>query len=344
MFRPTGIGPHTLLGLAQDVALMASSQRRTRVGHFASYLWQAVARQVNPTPRELKVEINPNLKTSYKRDHRTFVVTITLAPRGQDFMPQFIFGTGDAAHGSSSGAGAGYVELIDQKRAMKAELEAEKKILQETKEQVKVMEKYEEVLTKSSPTGRAERPGETEYEREKRVDEKELVKQAEKVAAQEELVKKVEEIEKIITHEPTKMEAEAVPVTKPVGTRAATATGVAASDAVAETEVKGRFEERKDTAAVDVHTVDKRIAEPVDAAVETFMEEEEKKEDIAELREFRRILDEVRHQYHADIAKNPEILSAAEESGGDQIVFEIWTHSFTDTRRINAHMRPIFRP
>ena len=344
MFRPTGIGPHTLLGLAQDVALMVASQRRTRIGHFASYLWQAVARQVNPTPRELKIEINPNLKTSYQRDHRTFLVTVTLAPRGQDFMPQFVFGTGDALHGSSAGAGAGYVELVDQKRAMKAELEVEKKLLEETKEQVKRMEKYEEVLTKSSPTGRAERPGDTELDREKIVDGKELVKQAEKVAAQEELVQKVEEIEKIITHEPTRMEAEAVPVTKPVGTGAAAATGVSASEAVAETEVKGRFEERKDTAAVDIHTADKRIAEPVDAAVETFMEEEEKKEDIAELREFRRILDEVRQQYRVDVSKNPEILSAAEESGGDQIVFEVWTHSFTDTRRINAHMLPIFRP
>ena len=199
MFRPTGIGPHTLLGLAQDVALMASSQRKTRIGHFASYLWQAVARQMNPTPRELKIEINPNLKTSYKRDHRTFVVTVTMAPGGEDFMPQFMFGTGDVKHGSSSGAGAGYVELIDQKRAMKAELEVEKKLLEETKEQVKRMDKYEEILTKSSPTGRAERPGDTEFEREKAVDGKELVKQAEKVAAQEKLIEKVEEIEKIIS-------------------------------------------------------------------------------------------------------------------------------------------------
>ncbi len=341
MFKPTGIGPHTLLGLAQDVALMAASQRRTRIGHFASYLWQAVARQVNPTPRELKIEINPNLKTSYRKEYRTFVVTVTMAPRGEDFAPQFMFGTGDVKHGSSSGAGAGYVELIDQKRAMKAELEVEKKLLQETKEQIKVMKKYEEVLTKSSPTGRAERPGKTEYEREKAVDEKELIKQTEKVAAQEKLIEKVGEIEKIITHQPTKMEAEAVPVTKPVGTRAAAA-GV--TEPAGETEVKGRFEERKATAAVDTSTTDMRIAEPVDAAVETFMEGEERKEDIAELREFRKILREVRRQYRVDMAKRPEILSAAEESGGDQVVFEVWTHSFTDTRRINAHMRPIFRP
>jgi len=342
MFKPTGIGPHTLLGLAQDIALMASSQRKTRIGHFASYLWQAVARQVNPTPRELKIEINPNLKTSYKREHRTFVVTVTMAPGGEDFAPQFMFGTGDVQHGSSSGAGAGYVELVDQKRAMKSELEAEKKLLQETKEQIKVMEKFEEVLTKSSWTGRAERPGKTEYEKEKAADEKSLIKQTEKVAAQEKLIKEVEEIEKIITHQPTEMEAEAVPVTKAVGTKAAAAGGV--TEPAAETEVKGRFEERVKTEAVDTSTTDERIAEPVDAAVETFMEQEERKEDIAELREFRRILREVRREYRVEMAKRPEILSAAEESGGDRIVFEVWSHSFSDTRRINAHMRPIFRP
>ena len=123
LFSLTGIGPHILLNIAQDFALMASSQRRIRIGHFTSYLWRAISRQFTPTPRELKVEINPNLKRHYTRQNRTFVVSLSLAARGEDLVPQFVFGGGAEGGAASRGAGAGYVELIDEKRAMKAEME-----------------------------------------------------------------------------------------------------------------------------------------------------------------------------------------------------------------------------
>ena len=43
MLKP--ISPHTLISMAQNVALIVSSQQRIRVGNFATYLWRAVARQ-----------------------------------------------------------------------------------------------------------------------------------------------------------------------------------------------------------------------------------------------------------------------------------------------------------
>lgn len=325
-----GIGPHALFDMMQNVALIASSQRRIRIGHFASYLWRGVARQFTPTPRELKVEINPNLRTRYTRENRTFVVTLTLAPRGEDLAPQFVFGGGAEGHGQAHGAGGGYVELIDEKRALKSEMEAEKQLMAETKEHMKEIQKADELLQMEGKT--------REIESEKRVDDQLMLKQEQKLDAMKTMYKTIEETEKIITHEPTQMEMSAAPLVEDTRTDGLLEKQV-------ETKVEGRHEERVETGAVAMHTTDKRIAEPVDAAVEEFVEQTEKKEDIAELRLFNEILrNDITSQYHVRISKNPEILSAAEEGGGDQIVLEVWTNSFTDTQRINANMRPIFRP
>jgi hypothetical protein len=337
--------------MAQNVALITSSQRRIRLGHFTTYLWRAVARQFTPTPRELKVEINPNLRTHYSRENRTFVVTLSLAPKGEDLAAQFIVGGGSAGAGpmtaaggltatSGGGASSAYVELTDQQRVMKSEMEAEKKLMQETKEHMDVMEKTEEILEIEGKT--------REFEREKRVDDQLLLKQEEKFAAEEEKFEKLEEIEKIMTHEPTEMEqsAAAPAGTTLAGTEIADKFGPTDDKAPLESEVKGRYEQQRvETGAVDTSLTDQRVAEPVDQATEEFVEQEEKKEDIQELRLFNEILrNEITSKYHVRISKNPEILSAAEEAGGDQIVFEVWSDSFTDTRRINANMRPIFRP
>jgi len=345
MFRPfniTSIGPHTLLNMAQNVALIASSQRRIRLGQFASYLWRAVARQFTPTPRELKIEINPNLRTRYSRENRTFVVTWSLAPKGEDLAAQFILGGGAAGIGAEAGGAggsSGYVELIDQKRISKAEMEAEKQLMTETKQQMEVMDKASELLEIEGKT--------REVEREGRVDDRLLLKQQEKLAAAEEEYKTLESMEKIMTSEPTQMEQSAAgPAGSTLaGTGLAKSIGPAGVQAEEQSEVKGRYEQRVETGAVDTSTVDKRVAEPVSDSVEKFVEQTEKREDIAELRLFSEILrNEILSQYHVQIAKNPEILSAAEEGGGDQIVFEVWTTSFRDTQRINANMRPVFRP
>ena len=348
MFKP--ISPHTLLNMAQNVALIASSQRRIRVGHFTTYLWRAIAKQFTPTPRELKVEINPNLRTHYSRENRTFVVTLSLAAKGEDLAAQFIIGGGSAGAGpmtaaggltatSGGGASSAYVELTDQQRMMKSEMEAEKKLMQETMEQRQVMDKASELLQIEGKTG--------ELEREKRVDDQLLLKQEEQFGAIKEKYEKLEEIEKIMTHEPTEMglSAAAPAGTTLAGTEIADKLGPIDTQTAATTEVKGRYEQRTETGAIDTSLTDQRAAEPVDKAVEEFVEQAEKKEDIAELRLFNEILrNEITSQYHVRMSKNPEIISAAEEGGGDQIVFEVWTDSFTDTRRINANMRPIFRP
>ena len=348
MFK--SISPHTLLSMAQNIALITSSQRRIRIGHFATYLWRAVARQFTPTPRELKIEINPNLRTHYSRQNRTFVVTLSLAPKGQDLAAQFIMSGGSAGAGpmtaaggltatAGGGASSAYVELTDQQRVMKSEMEAEKKLMQETKEHMQVMQKAEEILEVEGKTA--------EFEREKRVDDQLLLKQEEKFAADKEKFEKLEEIEKIMTHEPTEMQltAAAPAGTTLAGTEIADKFGPTDVKAEATTEVKGRYEQRTETGAIDTSLTDQRVAEPVDKATEEFVEQQEQQEDIQELRLFREILsNEISSQYHVRISKQPEIISAAEEGGGDQVVFEIWTDSFTDTRRINANMRPIFRP
>ena len=348
MLKP--ISPHTLLNMAQNVALMVSSQRRIRVGHFTSYLWRAVARQFTPTPRELKVEINPNLRTHYSRENRTFVVTLSLASKGEDLAAQFIVGGGSAGAGpmtaaggltatSGGGASSAYVELTDQQRILKTEMEAEKKLMQETKEHMQVMDKASELLEIEGKT--------REIEQEERIDDQLLLKQEEQLGAAKEKYEKLEQVEQIMTHQPTEMQqsAAAPAGTTLAGTEIADKLGPADTQTEATSEVKGRYEQRTETGAIDTSLTDQRVAEPVDRAVEEFVEQEEKKEDIAELRLFNEILrNEISSQYHVRISKNAEIISAAEEGGGDQIVFEVWTHSFTDTQRINANMRPIFRP
>jgi hypothetical protein len=273
-----------------------------------------------------------------------------LAPKGEDLAAQFIIGGGTAGAGpmtaaggltatSGGGSSSAYVELTDQQRYMKSEMEAEKKLMQETKEHMQEMGKAEEILEIEGKTG--------EFEREKRVDDQLLLKQEEKFAADKEKFEKLEEVEKIMTHEPTDMQqsAAAPAGTTLAGTEVADKFGPVDVKADATTEVKGRYEQRAETGAVDTSLTDQRVAEPVNEATEEFVEQQEQREDVRELRRFNRVLrNEITSQYHVRIAKNPELISAAEEGGGDQIVFEVWTDSFTDTRRINANMRPLFRP
>jgi hypothetical protein len=218
-------------------------------------------------------------------------------------------------------------------------MEAEQKLMQETKEQMQMMDKASELLEIEGKT--------SDFEREKRVDDQLLLKQEEQLGAAKEKYGKLEQVEQIMTHQPTDMQqsAAAPAGTTLAGTEIADQLGPLDTKTEATTEVKGRYEQRTETGAIDTSLTDKRVAEPVDRAVEEFVEQAEQREDIAELRLFNEILrNEIRSQYHVQIAKNPEIISAAEAGGGDQIVFEVWTHSFTDTQRINANMRPIFRP
>ena len=240
---------------------------------------------------------------------------------------------------AGGGASSAYVQLTDQQRILGAEMEAEKKLMQETMEQREVLDKASEVLQVEGKTG--------EVEQEKRVDDQLLLQQEEQFGAAKERYEKLDQVGKIMTSQPTAMEQSAA------GPAGATLAGTAVADKVgpmatqseATSEVKGRYEQRTETGAVDTSLVDQRIAQPVDRAVGEFVEQAEKKEDIVELRLFNEILrNEILSQYRVQLAKNPEIISAAEEGSGDQIVFEVWTTSFTDTQRINANMSPIFRP
>jgi hypothetical protein len=336
------------MSMAQNVALIASSQQRIPIGHFATYLWRAVARQFTPTPRELRVEINPNLKTQYSRENRTFVVTLSLAPKGEDLAAQFIVGGGSAgaghmgvAGGATTGGGASsaYVALTDQQRILKAEMEAEQKLMQETTEQKQVMEKASQILEVGGKTA--------EVTQAKTVDDQLLLQQAEQLGAAKERYEKLEQVGKIMTSQPTAMaQSAAGPAGATLaGTAVADRLGPTATQAGATSEVTGRYEQRVETGAVDTSRVDQRVATPVDRAVGEFVAQAEKKKDVAELQLFNEVLrSEILSQYHVRVAKNAEIISAAEWGGGDQIVFEVWTDSFTDTQRINANMSPIFRP
>ena len=110
-----------------------------------------------------------------------------------------------------------------------------------------------------------------------------------------------------------------------------------------DTEVKGRYEQRTQALATDESTFDKAAAEPVDQQTQKFVQEEELEAETEDLRVFQDVLkNDVLPIYQARVVKQPEILAnAAGEGEGQQIVFEVDTNSFNDTRRVNANFRPI---
>jgi hypothetical protein len=122
----------------------------------------------------------------------------------------------------------------------------------------------------------------------KTVDDQLLLQQQEQFGAAKERYEKLEQVGKIMTSQPTAMEQSAAgPAGATLaGTAIADKLGPVATQAGATSEVKGRYEQRVETGAVDTSLVDQRVAQPVDKAVGEFVAQAEKKKDVAELQLF----------------------------------------------------------
>ena len=143
---------------------------------------------------------------------------------------------------------------------------------------------------------------------------------------------KMEVAEKILTHQPTATEAggtEPPPVSQ--------------QEKAQDTEVKGRYGQREKVLTTNESTYDQAAAQPVDQQTQKFVQEEELKAESEDLRTFQDMLkNDVLPIYQARVVRQPEILANAPGEGqGQQIVFEVDTNSFNDTRRVNANFRSI---
>jgi len=316
----TGITPNTMIEIGRMISLAVLSAKRTNIRTFGNELWNAVRRKMTPTPRELRIEINPELKRRYSNENKTFVFKLFLQPKAGTMVPQFYFGSSVGGERGSS-----YTKLLEQTQAARRELEAEKQMVKNGQAHLEKMEATKPIIEKTA----------SHYEQgliRQEKDKKDLEAQQQKLEEKTEQVKKLEEAEKIMTHKPTDTEAgETEPPPKPQQEKAQ------------DTEVKGRKEQREKVMASDESTYDEAAAKPVDQQTEEFVEQEKVQTEIQELRIFQNVLrNEVLPIYQANIRKQPEILANAPGEGeGEQIVFEVDTNSFNDTRRVNANFRPI---
>ncbi len=336
-FALSGIVMNEMLECLKQVTQLIPAAPRRRVHEFADMLWKAAAREINPTPLGLRVEINPALKTHYSARNRTFVITLSLQQTASDFMPQFVYGGGAAGVGPvgqyQTVQPSAQTQQIEQTRAIKAELEAEKQMAVDSLQQTDMLVSTE--TTELNPDGlqrkdrvvaRAENAEEAE---------------AERVVQLEERVQQLDEVREIIaSDQPLAQERELrdAQVTADLTTTEENIQEVTRSG----DEHKEETVEVGDEARAGGPMDQLSSAPTVESQMGMVLEEEEKESDVAELRLFRRILKEqVLPNIDLQIVRDPMILSAAE---GDSIVMEVSTNSFRDTRRVNVNMLPVIRP
>lgn len=309
--------------------------KRTSVRNFGRALWEAVQSQISPTPRGLRVEVNPDLKRHYSGENRTLIFRLYLDSLTASAIPQFYYGTSMGAYGTSMGAGtsSGYTKLLEQRQAAQRELQAQKQMIRETQEHIGKMEAASEITEQTSDTG----AGYEKRLRHQEQDKTDLAEQQQQAEAKQEQVEKLKEAEKVMTHKPT--ETEAGEVEPPQESR---------QEKRQDTEMKGRKDEqpkaqREKTGQPDQSTRAEAAAQPVDEQTEEFIEEEARDEQHQKLRIFRNLLkNDVLNRYRARVIKQPELLANAPAEGqGEQIVMHIDPNSFNDTRRIKANWRGI---
>lgn len=323
----TAISPHTMIEISHMVSFSILSARRTNIRTFGRELWNASRKKMSPTPRELRIEINPNLKRQYSKENKTFVFKLLLPPKAGTMAPQFYFG-------SSAGAekGSSYTKLLEQTQASRRELEFQKKMVLDGQEHMTKMEASRPILEK---TASYHEKGLVRSEKDKQ----DLVAQQQQLETKKEEVAKLEEVGKVMTHQPTKMASGEI---EPPPAQLASKQKTMDSEVKNVTRENVKGEQQKTTVA-DQSTYDRAAAEPVDQQTQKFVEEEKIKTEIQELRIVQDVLrNDVLPIYQARVVKQPELLANAPGEGeGEQVVFEVDTSSFNDTRRVNANFRPI---
>ena len=284
------------------------TQRRMRLHEFAQRFWQDIRREINPPPKSLTIEVNPALKTHYRREYRTYLVTLQLGTSVTDLITQtFISGP---SYGGYMGASS-YVQAIQAKEALKQEAEAMARLAEATAQEAQM----ETVNPQQGMTQMQKNLLEGQKRRDL-AEAQQLQQQAEAAAeAAQKLEEKVQEMaaDQIASVEERTLTGPGTQPTQPAQTpQQQSAQTPQAPPAPAEQPNPSATAEVKAT------------------------EQEERRSDIAELRAVRRIL----RNYHLRIARGPDLEN---DVMGDKIVFEIWADSFA-TRGINPHMRPIIVP
>jgi DNA polymerase III gamma/tau subunit len=95
---------------------------------FAQRFWKDICRDIRPVPKSLTVEVNPALKTAYRKEYRTYMVTLQLTHSATDMVAQTFFGGGRMSAVPGQATTSSYVESVQQKEALKKEAEAMQKM------------------------------------------------------------------------------------------------------------------------------------------------------------------------------------------------------------------------
>ena len=121
--------------------------QKTSVRNFGKSLWEAVQARISPTPRGLRIEVNPGLKRHYSAENRTLIFRLFISsPEGM--IPQFYYGTSRGAEMGSS-----YTKLLEQRQAAQRELQVQKQMIRGAQEHIEKMEAATEITEQTSTTG-----------------------------------------------------------------------------------------------------------------------------------------------------------------------------------------------
>jgi hypothetical protein len=309
--------------------------QRTNIRTFGKTLWESVQSRINPTPRGLRVEVNPELKRRYSKENRTLIFRLYLNSMTDSGMTQFYYGGSSmGAYGASRGTGvsSGYTNLLEQKQAARRELEYQKQMVTDAQQHIEKMEASTEVTEKTANTG----AGYERQLRDQKQDQTDLAELQQQTESKQQEVQKLEEVEKVLTHKPTDIEAGEIEPPQE-----------ARMERQQDTEIKPKTErpqaQRERAISPDQSTFDQAAAQPVDQQTQQFIEEEVIDVQQQKLRTFRQLLkNDILSRYQARVVRQPELLANAPGEGeGEQIVMQVDPNSFDDTRRINANWRGI---
>lgn len=281
------------------------TQRRMRLREFAQRFWQDIRRELNPPPKSLTIEVNPALKTHYRREYCTYLVTLQLGSSVTDLITQtFISGPSYGGYTSASS----YVQAIQAKEALKQEAEAMQRLAEATAQEAQM-----ETVNPQQGMTQMQKDLLEGQKRRDMAEAQQLQQQAQMAA---EAAQKMEE----------KVQEVAADQIASVEERTLTGPGTQPSQAP----------QQQSAQTPQAPPEPAQQPNPTTSAEVKATEQEERQSDIAELRAVRRVL----RNYHLRIARGPDLEN---DVMGDKIVFEVWADSFA-TRGINPHMRPIIVP
>ncbi|HID55567.1 TPA: hypothetical protein EYP37_03495, partial [Candidatus Poribacteria bacterium] len=265
-------------------------QRRMRLREFAQRFWQDIRRELNPPPKSLTIEVNPALKTSYRKEYRTFLVTLQLGVSVTDLITQtFISGP---SYGGYTGASS-YVQAIQAKEALKQEAEAMQRLAEATAQEAQM-----ETLNPQQGMTQMQKNLLEGQKKRDLAEAQQLQQQAEMAA---EAAQKMEE----------KIQEVAADQIASVEERTLTGPGTQPSQPPSQTP------QQQSAQTPQAPPEPAQQPNPTATAEVKAIEQEERQSDIAELRTVRRVL----RNYHLRIARGPDLEN---DVMGDKIVFEVW--------------------